>query len=587
MRDKAHVEPLDKRFDRYNNALGRRNLWNTQLEQAYRWMMPNRINLLDDNFQATGTNLAIRGEQRMNWIFDPTGIESLQSFANNMQTSLMPPYSEWADLELDENFVDPKQNQRFHDQFGPITEQTIRDVRDQLESATKILFDNFQKARLDQVVNEAMLDVGISTGVMIVNEGTLEQPLQFQAIPANKVVIEGGPYESLANFFNPLRMPISEIMVRWPEAKLNSNLENQLKNSPHTPIDLIEATLYYPENEIGQQYYYFVMTNGGEHELVGQWREIDPWIGFRGGKSPGEIYGRGPALTALPTVRVLNKLQEFMLRSAQMQAYPILMMTNTGDVNPNTIEMSPGALVPFGPDIMQGKDPIRPLQLSGNVQATQEQIQDMQQGIREMMFANPIGPNTPVSQSATQSTILNNNWIMKNAGFFSRLSVELFPQLIDKSLHILTRRNVLPLLDINGVKIPMRLNRGIIRLQYTNPAGKAEEEREAQAILQGMQESINLFGPGEGLLPYNIAEFQDEVLSKLGTPESMLNPQFKGVAEALMQSIMGQLQQAAQPQQQQGVAPSPQPSATGTPSPVSASAQVAQPLSGGGAPGGQ
>ena len=209
-------EPLDKRFDRYQNALAKRTLWNTQLEQAYRWLSPNRLQLLDDNFQVTGSNLAIRGQQRMNWIYDPTGIESLQAFANNMQSSLMPAYKNWAQLEIDENFLDPSQNERFRNQFGPITDATIQSVREQLEDATDILFNNFQKARLDQVINEALLDVGISTGVIIVNEGPLESPLKFQAIPANRVVIEGGPYESLANFFNPIRLPADEIKVRWP-----------------------------------------------------------------------------------------------------------------------------------------------------------------------------------------------------------------------------------------------------------------------------------------------------------------------------------------------------------------------------------
>ncbi|NIT58482.1 MAG: hypothetical protein GWN00_20310, partial [Aliifodinibius sp.] len=64
------------------------------------------------------------------------------------------------------------------------------------------------------------------------------------------------------------------------------------------------------------------MLKGERKEIFFEWRELNPWIVFRFTKSPDEILGNGPALTALPKIRMLNDLMEFVVASAKFTAYP-------------------------------------------------------------------------------------------------------------------------------------------------------------------------------------------------------------------------------------------------------------------------
>lgn len=542
------LESKEERFERFQDAVTRRQRWDHQFNQAYRFMMPQRLVLNDDNFTGTSSLTATRGDPRHQEIFDNTGEDSLFSFADNMQISLMPSFTKWAEIDLVENADLPDHIER---KFGKIDKSGRDDIKKQLSRATNTLFHYFDFSGLENKANEAFLDLGISTGVMMVNQGDFKNPLMFSAVPANQVIIEGGVDESLANFWRPVRMAGRNVKLKWPRAKIDGKLAETIKNDPNAFVNLIEGTLFYPQNPEGKQFYYFVMTEDGMTEILTEFRPFDPWIAFRGRKSPGEIYGRGPAMIALPFVRTLTKLSDFMVQGLEFQSVPIFVASSTADINPYTMFIRPGSIIPVD-STLTPREAITRLDTGSNATLPFEVIQNLQMIIKEIMFANPIGPSGLPNKTATETTIINNNWIRKNAGFFGRVIKEFFPPLINKSFTILHSMGLVPLIDVNGIKIPIDTQNGLFKLKFTTALEDLQDEQDLQAIARAFQMNTEMMGQ-EGALSFNIEELPITVSEKNQVPKELINYEWR--QSPVVNGVKGTLQGQQMPPQQTQTVP--------------------------------
>jgi len=74
---------------------------------------------------------------------------------------------------------------------------------------------------------------------------------------------------------------------------------------------LIEATVFDPKRG---DFCYHVIHKESKQELVYRRLKTSPWVVSRYMKVAGEIYGRGPLITALPDIKTLNKVKELVLK---------------------------------------------------------------------------------------------------------------------------------------------------------------------------------------------------------------------------------------------------------------------------------
>ena len=72
----------------------------------------------------------------------------------------------------------------------------------------------------------------------------------------------------------------------------------------------------------------------------------NPFVAFRWLKLPNETYGRGPVAKALPDIRTANKVVELILKNASIAATGIWQAEDDGVLNPATIRLVPGAIIP-------------------------------------------------------------------------------------------------------------------------------------------------------------------------------------------------------------------------------------------------
>lgn len=512
--------------ERYNKALADRQLWSDEVDQAYRWMMPNRLPLSSSTAsQFVTSSSRTRGEQRTNHIFDPTGMESVMAFANNVQTSMMPPYTQWAKIGMSDLMEDPPES--FIDRFGPITDTTRDNVQAQLDNVNNILFEEIQKSRLETIINEAFQDLSIMMGVILLRPGRVTEDLAYSAVPANQVVIEEGPRGEVESVYVPHTIKARLVLEKWPDAEPNlpTEIRQQIKDAPESPVNLIESVVTFPNNPENQRHYYSLITQDGNHELLTEYVAMNPFIVFRGSKSPGEVYGRGPALIALPYVRSLNKMSEYVLRGMQMMAYPVYVMSGETDYNPYTKSIEPGAIFYAGPNQLP-REALASI-TGAAPQVPLEWIAQTQRQVKEIMFGNPLDVAGAGDKTATEATIINNQWIQKNAGFFSRLSYELLPALIDKTILVLVQKGIIQKVEINGVPVVPISTHPLFKLEYNSPLAQVKASQEVQRINEAVQFSEEAFGGPQGLATMNVGEVAETVYEKMDIPDELINRDFK------------------------------------------------------------
>lgn len=515
-----YQESISDRYKRYQNAKDEMQDWRHLLDEAYKYTLPNK-----NDFYKKST-----GEAVNNTIYDDTAVEAVQNFANNIQQVLVPPMRRWANLEAGDEVPESKKDA----------------MNSELELINKSLFKYIDLSNFSLSIVESFQELAVGTGFLLLNEGSMDNPLHFSSVPLSKLAVEAGSGERIQNVWRSWELPVRRIKREWPKAKLTPKLSRLLGNSPDEKVNLTEGTIYYPDNSDGYQYLYYVTDDEGKCDLINEFRSYSPWIVFRFSRSSWETLGRGPVITALSRIKVANKMQELELKTYQFRALPTYMAYDTGIVNPFTLKIEPGSIIPVTP--VGNTDPIKPLPLAGDPQFAQLKLEQIQQSIRNILFANPIPALAQESEkSATEISILQQEWMRKNASSFGRLISEAVKPIIEKSIIILRKKGLIPKVELDGKEVTIK---------YESPLAQIQNRDDLQRAEEFVQVMTGTFGEA-GLAAINIPKFPGYIAKKLRVDEDVVNNDFSNSPAA--NKIMGLINQGPQAQQQaqQQALPSP------------------------------
>jgi hypothetical protein len=159
-------------------------------------------------------------------------------------------------------------------------------------------------------------------------------------VPLREAVLEEGASGRLDTVFRALRLTEEELRLRFPGAALPPSREED-----GAKLRVVEAA--WPDPRSGHRFAAVLDTEDGPPVLLasGLFAE-NPFVAFRWLKLPGETYGRGPVAKALPDIRTANKVVELILKNASIAATGIWQAEDDGVLNPATIRLVPGAIIP-------------------------------------------------------------------------------------------------------------------------------------------------------------------------------------------------------------------------------------------------
>lgn len=519
------ISSLKERHDRYLDANVKLDQWKPYLQEAYKYIFPNR-----ESFYSSTS-----AQSKTDEIFDETALIGGIQFANNLQSLLMPPYRRWVEIVAGDLLT----------QSSVITDDEIKQINENLQDVTKTLFRNISSSNFNYVINESFQDICIGTAVIALNEGDLDNPFEFVSIPLKDICFEEDSKGNLENFWHKIEVKISDIKNKWPTAKLSMSITDSLRSDPNKRIELIEACVCSPENEDGFKYIYYVSTADGKEEIVSPiFREFNPFTAARYSKMPGEVWGRGVGLLALPSIKVLNKAQEFILRAAKFKAIPAFMSVNTDTFNAYNVRIEPGSIIPYRPDL-GGHAPIEQIPNGGDPNFTQMFIEERRASLRELFFSNPLGqPGETPNQTATEASLRQQNFMRQNGAAIGRLAYEFIIPLVNKMLIILKRKGLIKNIKSSLGTHEVSIKNKTVTFKYLSPLLSQQNDNDAQKLIQYLQVLMQSFGPN-ALVSLNIFKLPSRVAELMGIDLDLVKN------ESEVQQAFQQMQQSIQHDQTQ------------------------------------
>jgi hypothetical protein len=420
------AEQIVARFER---SVTRRRNWQTLWQDVYDLCLPGRGSF----FTTTA------GTEKTDDIFDDTGALALQEFANLMVEGMLPRSSDIFAL-LPSSRLD---------------ERTQEELRPDLRDITAFIHEVLRKSDFFENAHESFVDVAIGTGCLTANDSRDATYVKFESWPLDTFSVDVGPKGTIDGTFRWRQdVRIEDIKVVWPKAVIPQALLDRQRNN-QMEIDqkptFIEFTVrlwtegeeVYQHGIVWKEEQTFLLDT----ELRGQGSR--PQIPFRWTRAPGEWYGRGPALLALPSIKTTNLTVQLILENAEMQIGGIWKAENDGVTNYDTIQLVPNTVLTY----MPGQRGLEPLSPPGNPDFANLVLNDMRANIREALFNETFEGrgDTPISASEVAARQLR---LARRIGSpIGRIFNELIRPTVLRVIFLLKQQGILEMPVVDGREI--------------------------------------------------------------------------------------------------------------------------------------
>jgi hypothetical protein len=365
------------------------------------------------------------------------------------------------------------------------------------------MFALLRQTNFDLAMGEFLMDLAVGTAVMLIQPGDEVTPIRFTAVPQYLVAIEEGAHGKVDNIYRRMRMKAEAITQHWSDAEISERLE-------------------------------------GKDQLLMRRMKSSPWVVARYMKVAGEVYGRGPLVTAIPDIKTLNKTLELLLKNASISIAGVYTAADDGVLNPQAVSIRPGAIIPVARNGGPNGESLRPLPRTGDFNVSQIVINDLRMNIKKIMMDDTLPPDNMSARSATEVSAKMQELSTNLGSAFGRLINETMIPLISRILYVMDERGL--------IEMPLKVNGLEVKVTPVSPIAQAQNLGDIEKIMQWVQLSSSL-GP-DGQLAVRTTAIPDYVADKLGIPADLrTSPQERQQAA----EMAAQMAQAAA--QQQGMLP--------------------------------
>lgn len=504
-------------WKRYEKSKTQKELFRKLYEDCYLLAIPDR-NLY--------THIS-PGQIKTAYIYDSSGISSVNKYVNRLTSGLTPPYKKWVSLSA-----------------GPAYENDNglkKIINEALQILTDTAFEILNHSNFNSVITQYYLDLCVGTAVLVVQPGTDEDfPLRFSCVPIEQVSIEAGPDSSVGAVYRSYKMEGILLKETWADAKIPADVQERIKQNPMAEVELLECN--YGSNG---RYYYDVILKNSRARIVERQSATNRWIVTRVNLVPGEVYGRGPLVQALPDLKMLNKAKELAIKSAQMNAYGIWTCSDSDVINSNTVSFTPGSIIPVSRNGGPNGPSLAPLPLSGNIDLQQLMAEGLQEQIKDLMMIVPLPPETGQVRTATEIDARIRDYRLNTDSSYGRLMYEFVQPLWQAIINILDEKGL--------ITLPpelQKIDNFRVKIKVLSPIAKEQNYEDVQNVVQAVQLIANSAGPELTQLAFKMEELAEWICEKLGVPATLYRNEDERL-EKVQQLQQMQQQLAANADEQQ------------------------------------
>ena len=479
---KMSVEELIKRSE---VAQRKKDLFEDLYRDCYEFALPQRQ--LYGYWEGNSV-----GNKKMNRVFDSTAINSTQRFSNRLQSGIFPPQRKWCKIEPGNDI--------------PAERKT--EVQAVLDVYNEKMFSVIKQSNFDIAIGEFLLDLSVGTACMLVLPGDDIAPINFIPVPMFLVAYEEGANGQVDKVYRKMRMKGESITQQWKDAELPPSVQQRIDSKPTDDVDLLEATTYDAERG---DWCYHVIDSSSREEIVYRRMKSSPWVISRYMKVAGEIYGRGPLITALPDIKTLNKTLELVLKNASLAISGVYTAADDGVLNPQTVRITPGAIIPVARNGGPQGESLRALPRAGDFNVSQIVINDLRMNIKRILLDESLPPDNMSARSATEVVERMKELAQNLGSAFGRLINETMLPLVSRVLQVMDERGL--------IDLPLRVNGLEVKVTPVAPLAMAQNMEEINSVVQFLQLTQSL--GNEGALAVKMGDLIDYLGDKLGVPAAL------------------------------------------------------------------
>tara|TARA_B100000131_G_scaffold320076_1_gene367333 strand:- start:299 stop:1888 length:1590 start_codon:yes stop_codon:yes gene_type:complete len=470
------------------------------------------------------------GERKDEKIFDETAVVGVQEFASRLQQGLVPNFARWADFTAG----------------SEVPKEERDEINNELDEVTEYVFEILQNSNFSQEVHESFMDLAIGTGILHVSEGDAINPVSFSAIPLPHVVLDVGPDDKIDHVYRERSVRYSELPILFPDAVFDGELANAMQSNPDVKTKVLEVVCknYNKPNEDA----FFCVIIETAHKKVLKTEDLsgngaNPYICFRWSKCSGEVYGRGPLMNALSAIKTTNLTVQYILENAAMSIAGIYQMDDDGVINPDTINLVPGTVIPKAPNSMG----LQPIRQAGSMDFGNFILSDMRNNIKKALYNDMLGNPDRTPASATEIAERMADLSRRIGSAFGRLQAEMVQPVLQRVVYILKKQGRIELPTLNGRQVKVR---------SVSPLAQSQSNADITAIARWLELIQARFGPEITNLLINAEETAAHLAKKFGVPDVLIRDiaerkQLVEMAQRMAQQTMQQSMQ--QPQMQEGI----------------------------------
>jgi hypothetical protein len=518
----------------HKHLKGARGNWETHWEEIAERVLPRQIGFLGERAD---------GEKKTQKVFDSKPMLALDRFAAVMDSMLTPRQQKWHNLRT----TDESLNRDFE------VQDWFYQVNNILHAARYSPKANFAGQNYERFVSVG----AFGTGVLFID---FEPGMGFRYRCCNlrDIYLLENHQGMIDSVFREFKYTARQAAQRWGESMLPEKVKKALddprrQNDKFDFLHVVKPREDYDPRRAdarGKPFasYYIDIDSKQLVTPEGGFNSF-PYSISRYVTAPDEVYGRSPAMMALPDIKMLNEMAKTDIRAAHKLIDPPILLHDDGVLGGGamTVNMRPGGLNVGGVN-RDGRPMIQPFNTGARVDINEAKMEQRRMAIDDAFLVTlfQILVETP-RMTATEALIRAQEKGMLLTPTMGRQQSEALGPLIEREIDLLMFHNVLP--PMPDILIEAG---GEYEIVYDSPMSRMQRAEE----LVGVQRTMELLTPFAQIAGPQVFDVIDEdALARLtaevsGVPTPVLrSPQ--AVAQMRQQRAQQEqeaaMMQAAQP----------------------------------------
>ncbi len=440
-----------------------RGTWESHWQEITDLVFPNHANFIGR--ETEGTKRAFRA-------FDSTAIHASEMLAAGLHGRLTNPASRWFELTFKDKVL--KEN---------------RPASIWLKDTQDVMYEEMQNAKtaFTSHMNEMYLEyTTFGNGALFISENMDKDGVLYQAVSLSHSYFGLNPDGRVDTLYRNMSFSISQLVNKFG---INNVSEKVKKKYEDRKFDEKISVIHAVEPRIFTKHK--IATNNTDFLSI--YLEVDtkkilrdsgftdfPYATPRYYVAAGETYARGPGITALPDIKMLNQMMKTTLKAAEKTVDPPVQMPDDGFLNP--LRTIPGGINYY----QRGStDRIEPLLMGTNVPLAFEFMEDIRFRIKEIFFNDQMQLGRRPEMTATEVIQRTEDMMRMMGPILGRMQAEALNTIITRTYAILLRQGKFP-------QAPENIAGQEIEIQYTSPIAKAQRQIEANGLARVLQ-ALDIF----------------------------------------------------------------------------------------------